>query len=87
MHQGIDFFSGENDNYQRIGQGYLECDKTQRKNCGNFNYVADGNVDELVRLMKVASAYAFKIATPSTTGGKEIEETKYVGNASTTIRQ
>ena len=43
--QNIEFIVGENNNYHRIGNGYLEFDKTVRKNdITNFHY------DDPVRL-------------------------------------
>ena len=70
--QGIDFFLGESNNYHQIGNGYLEFDITLRKNAGDFKiYHVDVVVDEPIRFVNNASAYAFSIATLSTTEGKK----------------
>ena len=37
-------------------------------------------------MVKIAFAYAFSVATPSTTGGQEIEQNKYVDHVSTIVR-
>ena len=81
---GIDFFYGEK-NYHQVGNGYLEFYITL-KNGGSFNNIVDGNVDEPIGLVNIAFPYAFSAATPSTTGGKEIEQNKYVGHVSTIVR-
>ena len=85
--QGIDFFCGENGNYHHVGNGFLEFDIILRENCVNFNNsVGDGIIDEPNRLVNNAFAYAFSIATLSTTGGEEIGQNIYVGHVSTIMR-
>ena len=70
---------GNYDNYHQIGNEHLEFVKTFSANGDNFKKVdVGGNVDEQNRLVKIAFAYAFSIATRSTTGGEEIEQNKYV---------
>ena len=77
----------EKNDYHQFGNGYLEFDKTQRKSGGNFNDVdGAGDVDVPVSLLKIAFAYAFCIATPSTTGGEKNEQNKYVGDVLTILR-
>ena len=77
--QVIDFFFGENNNYHQIYNGYLEIETTLRINGANFIYNdGDGKVDEPIRLVNKAFAYAFSIATLSATRGEEIEPNKYV---------
>ena len=73
--QDIRRFFGENMNYHQIGKGYFEIDKTVKINDGNINnVVGDGNIDEPIRLIINVSAYAFSLASFSTTGGEEIEQ-------------
>ena len=85
--QGVDFFFGEISNYNEIGNGYFDFDITLRKIDGIFNDVdGDGKIDEPIRLLNNAFAYAFSIATLSTTGGKKIEQNKHVGHVSTIMR-
>ena len=71
--QGLQFIFGKKNNYHQIGNA-LEIDITLRKNesiCNILN--GDGNIDEHLRLVNIAFAYVFSIATLSTTGGEEIE--------------
>ena len=77
----------KNNNYHQIGNGYLEFDRTLRKNSGNFNNAdEDCSIGEPIRLMNNAFAYAFSIATLPTTGDEEIEQNKHVRHVSTIIR-
>ena len=66
--QRTGFVSGENNNYHRISIAYLELDITLRKIGGDYITFFDGNIDEPLRLVKSAFAYAFSIVTLSTTG-------------------
>ena len=85
--QGIGFLFGDNNNYHQIGNGYLEFDITLRRNGGNFKRVdGDSNVDEPIRLVNIALAYAFNKATLSTTGGKGIEQNEFDGHVQTIQR-
>ena len=78
---------GEINNYQQEKNGYLEFDITLRKTGGNFkNIDGDGNVDEPIRLIINAFAYAFSIATLPTREGEEKEQNKDVGHVSTIMR-
>ena len=77
--QGNDFLLGENNNYHQVGIGCLEFHTTLGKDGVDFNKIVDGNVDETIRLVKNAFAYAFSTAALSTTGGVEIEQNMYVG--------
>ena len=84
---GIDFVFGGNNNSHQTANRYFDFDINLERNGGNFNHFdADGNVDEPIRLVKNAIAYAFSIATLSTTGGEEIKQNRYVWHVSTTKR-
>ena len=79
--QKMDFFSGENNNYHQIGNGYLDFDITVRKNDGSFFHY-----DDPIRLVKIGFAFSFKEARLSTTIGSDIEQTKFCGQVSTIMR-
>ena len=78
--QNVEFIFGENKNYHQIGNAYLEFDITLRNNAGNFTNAS------VIRMVNIAFAYCFKEATLTTTGGMEIEHSKYVGPVSTIMR-
>ena len=78
--QNTDFIFGENKNYHQIGNGYLEFDITVQNPAANFT---DASV---LRLVNNAFAYFFKQATSATTGGMDLEDIKYVGQVSTSMR-
>ena len=83
--QNVEFIFGENNNYHRIRNAYLEFDLTIRKFVeipNNPNFI---NTDQ-IRLINNAFAYCFTPATLSTTGGMDIEDVKYVGQVSTIMR-
>ena len=68
-------------NYHRIGNGYLEFDRTVRKNDStNFHY------DDPVRLVNNGFAFCFKEARLPTTLGSNIETNKLCGQVSTIMR-
>ena len=71
--QNIDFIFGENNNYQQIGNSYLEFDISV---CLGFNNNAE------VRLVNNGFAFCFTERTTSTTGGMEIEHVKFLGHVS-----
>ena len=78
--QNVEFIFGENTNYHQIGNAYLEFDITVRDTAGGFTNAIN------IRLIKNALAYCFKEARLSTTGGSDLEHTKYVGQVSTIMR-
>ena len=85
--QDKDFFFCEINNYRQIGNGYLEFDITLRKNSSEFNKLdGDGNADEHIRFLNNAFAYALSTATLSTTAGEKLDQNKYVGRVSTSMR-
>ena len=87
QNRGIDFFFfGENNKCQQIGNVYLEFDVTLTGNGGNSHVTVDGNVDEPIRLVKIAFAYVFRRATPFTTGDEEGAQSREVGHISTIMR-
>ena len=60
---------------------------TLRRNCDILtNGDGDGSVDENIRLVINAFAYAFLIAMHFTAGGEENEQKKYVGHVQTKMR-
>ena len=73
----IGFISGEFNNYLKIGNVYLEFNLTVRKT-KNFNLDGDGNIDQLIRLVNFASAYAVGIAIVITTAYEETEVNEHV---------
>ena len=79
--QNIEFIFGENNNYNQIGNGYLEFNITVRKNDDtNFHF------DDPVRLVNNGFAFCFKEARLSTTIGSDIEINKFCGQVSTIMR-
>ena len=79
--QNVEFIFGENGNYYKVGDSYLQYDITIRNgDDSNFNYTA------VIRLVNIAFAYTFKHASFSTTSGEEIEINKYVGPTLTMMR-
>ena len=77
--QNVKFIFGENNNYHQIGNAYLKFDITVRDTAGAFT-------DANIRLINNASAYCFKEARLSTTGGSDLEHKKYVGRVTTIKR-
>ena len=78
--QNMEFISGENNYYHQIGNSYLEFDITVRNPTSGFNKNAE------IQLVKNTFAHCFKKRTLSTTGGMELEQTKYIGQVSTIMR-
>ena len=79
--QNIEFIFGENNNYQQIGNAYLEFNTTVRKNDDtNFRY------EDPVRLVNNGFAFCFKEARLGTTIGSDIEINKFCGQVSTIMR-
>ena len=79
--QNIEFVSGENNNYRRIGNRYLEFNITVRK--------SDTTIfqnDEPIRLLINAVAFCFKEARLSTNLVSDIEINKFCGQVSTIMR-
>ena len=78
--QNIDFIFGENNNYHQIGIAYIEFDITVRDSAGNSTNAS------AIRLVNNAFACRFKQTTLATTGGMGLEDIKYVGQVSKTMR-
>ena len=79
--QNIEFIFGENNNYHQIGNGYLEFNKTVRKNdTTNFH------IEDPIKLVNNAYAFCFKEAHLSTTIGSDIEHNKFCGQVSTIMK-
>ena len=78
--QNVEFIFGENNNYQQIGNSYLEFDINVQPNAANF--IANSPI----RLTNNAYAYVFKEARLSTTSGSDLEHNKFVGQVSTIMR-
>ena len=79
--QNIQFWCGENLNYIKIGNAYLDIDKEVRK-ADRTNFA---NADE-IRLVNNRLAYIFQEGRISTNTGVEIENIKKLGNVSTIMR-
>ena len=79
--QNIEFIFGENNNYHKVGDSYLEFDITVRRNNG-----VDFDNDDPIRLTNNAFAFVFKEARLCTTPGSDLEHNKYVGQISTIMR-
>ena len=78
IHKLINFYFGENHNFNEVANGYFEFDIRVRRVDGNaFTIVAPGN--DIIRLVNNAFAYAIHDARISTTAGVVIEQNKYVG--------
>ena len=78
--QNSEFIFGENENYQQIGNSYLQYDITVRKSDSTcFN-------DAPIKVVKNALAFTFKEARLSSTGGSDLEDNKFVGQISTLMR-
>ena len=72
LDQNIEFIVGENNNYQQIGNAYLEFNITVRKNDdSNFHH------EDPVRLVNNWFPYCFKEARVGTTTGSDIEINKF----------
>ena len=79
--QNIEFIFGENNNYHRIGNAYLEVNITVRKNEDtNFHH------EDPVRLVNNGFAFCFKEARLGTTIGSDIEFNRFCGQVSTIMR-
>ena len=78
--QNSEIIFGENNNYHQIGNAYLDFDIRVRNPAGNFSDASN------IRLINDAFAYCFKEAILSTTGGTELEYSKYLGQKSTIMR-
>ena len=79
--QNIEFIFGENSNYHRIGNGYLEFDRTVRKNDGTYFHY-----DDPVRLVNNGFAFCFKETRLSTTLGSDLEHNTFCGQVSTIMK-
>ena len=79
--QNIEFIFGENSNYHRIGNGYLEFDRTVRKNDGTYFHY-----DDPVRLVNNGFAFCFKETRLSTTLGSDLEHNTFCGPVSTIMK-
>ena len=80
-HQNIEFIFGENNNYDQIGNGYLEFDITVRKSDGtNFHR------EDHIRLVNNGFAFCFKEARLSSTIGSDIKHNKFCGQVSTIMK-
>ena len=85
--QEVENVLGKINNYHKIDNGNLEVFSTLRKNSSNFENVdGGGNIEELIKLISNASAYASGVATLSTERGKETEQYECVGPVSTIMR-
>ena len=74
-------------NHHRIGTAYLEFDITLKNGGNSFNSLdVYGNIVKPFWLVIKYFAYAFSIATPNTTAGKEIEINKHFDRFSTSTR-
>ena len=72
--QILDFIFGENHNFHRIGNGYLQFIITVRKkDTTNFHN------DDPIRSVNNPYAFCFKEARSSTTIGSDIEHNKFCG--------
>ena len=83
--QNVEFIFGENNNYDQIGNSYLEFDITVRKVVDIPNNPILIDTDQ-IRLINNAFGYCFTQATLSTTEGMDLEDIKYVGQVSTIVR-
>ena len=79
--QNKEFNFGENNNYQQIGNAYLEFNITVRK-----NDTTKLHNDDPIRLVNNGFAYCFKEARLSTSLGGDIEINKFCGQISTIMR-
>ena len=79
--QIIQFTLCENNNYHKVGDGYLEVDITVRKtDTTNFH-----NEDH-IRVVKNGFAFCFKQSRLSTSIGSDIEHDKFCGQVSTIMK-
>ena len=79
--QNIEFIFGKNNNYNQIGNGYLEIKIKVRKGDTTYFYIEDP-----IRLVNIAFAFCFKEARLSTNIGCDIEHNKYCGQVSTIMK-
>jgi len=78
--QNVEIFFVENNNYNQIGNAYLEFDITvRRQDNADFD-------NEPIRMTNNGFAYVFKEARLSTTSGSDLEHNKFVGQVSTIMR-
>ena len=80
LDQNVEFIFGKNNNYQQIGDAYLQLDITKRKD-DNTNFDKEAK-----RFINIALAYLFKAALLTTTGGSDLEHNKYIGQVSRIMR-
>ena len=79
--QNFDSIFGENNNYHQIGNGYLECNLTVRKNdTTNFH------IEDPILLANNGYAFCSKDARSSTTFGSDIKQNKCCGQVSTIMK-
>ena len=79
-HQNFENLFGENNNYHKLGNAYIQYDITMRKVVkSNFN-------DEARKIIKIALADTFKEARLAATGWSDLEHNKYFGKLSTILR-
>ena len=78
--QNIKFIFGENNNYQQIGNAYLEYDITVQNPAAVFDNISR------IRLTIIGLAYVFQEAVLATTSGSNLEHNKFVGQISTIMR-
>ena len=69
--QNVELINDENNNYHQIGNAYLGFDIVVRNPAGNFIDASK------IRLINNALAEYFKAARLATTGGVDLEDTKY----------
>ena len=78
--QIIGFILGENKIYLQIGNAYIQFDiKIRKDDITNF-------ITEAKKLVISALAYRFKEAMLSTTGGSDLERSRFVGQISSTMK-
>ena len=79
--QNVEFIFSENNNYNQIGNSYLEFDITVRRNDNN-----DFDKYSAIRLTNNGFGYVFKEGRLSATSGSDLEHNKFVGQVSTNMR-
>ena len=79
--QNVEFIFGENNDYNQVGNSYLELDITIRRE-DNANFTKNS----AVRLTNNAFAYCFKEARLGVTSGSDLEHNKHVRQVSTLMR-
>ena len=76
--QNIEFIFGDNNNYHKIGNGYLEFNITVRK-----SDTTNIHIEDPITLVNNGFAFCFKEARLSTTIGSDIKLNKFCGQIST----